>query len=311
MPSYFASTRLSLSLTLLAGACLLLVLPLSAAPSARRSRANHIVISEVQVSGATKDDEFVELYNPTNSSVSLAGWRLTRKLLGGTEADLVSAEAFSGTIPARGFFLIVPQAGYTGSTVPDLTYSVTTKFILSDNTVILYDDAGTVVDKVGFGDAVDFETAAFPFSPIDNTSIERKANSSSTSDSMALGGADEFGGNGQDIDDNSNDFVARSVPQPQNSASATEPAPTATPTTTETPSATALPSSTATATATDPFTGTPTGTATPSATSTPSETPSETPTAPEHIVISEFRTHGPSGGNDEFIEMYYSVCACL
>src|SRR5687768_4364380 len=34
------------------------------------------------------------------------------------------------------------------------------------------------------------------------------------------------------------------------------------------------------------------------------DTPTITPTAPSNIVISEFRTRGPDGGNDEFIEIF-------
>jgi len=48
------------------------------------STASHVVISEVQVGGTLVDDEFVELYNPTNSAISLSGWRLRRKTSTGT-----------------------------------------------------------------------------------------------------------------------------------------------------------------------------------------------------------------------------------
>jgi hypothetical protein len=55
----------------------------------------------------------------------------------------------------------------------------------------------------------------------------------------------------------------------------------------------------------------PTRTTVPTLTKTPSPTitntgtlPTPTPRAPHHIVISEFRTTGPLGANDEFIELY-------
>ena len=38
--------------------------------------ASHVVISEIQIAGGNSNDEFVELYNPTNASVNLTGWRL-------------------------------------------------------------------------------------------------------------------------------------------------------------------------------------------------------------------------------------------
>ena len=39
-------------------------------------------------------------------------------------------------------------------------------------------------------------------------------------------------------------------------------------------------------------------------TRTPTRTPTVTPSAPNHIVISEFRSTGPLGANDEFVELY-------
>jgi hypothetical protein len=40
-------------------------------------------------------------------------------------------------------------------------------------------------------------------------------------------------------------------------------------------------------------------------------TPTNTPTAPNHIVISEFRTLGPNGADDEFVELYNPTGAAI
>ncbi|MGB8213511.1 MAG: lamin tail domain-containing protein [Anaerolineales bacterium] len=63
---------------------------------------------------------------------------------------------------------------------------------------------------------------------------------------------------------------------------------------------------TLTPTLTDTSTATPTLTATSLHTATPTRIapPTRTPGAPDHIVISEFRTLGPLGADDEFIELY-------
>jgi hypothetical protein len=91
------------------------------------------------------------------------------------------------------------------------------------------------------------------------------------------------------------------------------PTDTLTPTITLTPSKTDTPSRTPgrTRTHTPTRTRTPTNTSTPTRTPTPTPTitntgtlPTPTPNAPHHIVISEFRTIGPLGANDEFIELY-------
>jgi hypothetical protein len=231
---------------------------------------NSIVISEIQISGSTSKDEFIELYNPTGSNVVMEGWRLTRKTSTGTESNLVSN--LSGAIPAHGYYLITsPTPNYDGTVVPDTTYSATTNSVSASNTVILYSDAGTtVVDKVGMGDAIDVETSATE-SPATDTSIERKAQSTSTLVSMALGGADEFAGNGEDTNNNLDDFLARDIPQPQNSSSPTE-------NLGEEPTITPTPTPEITVTPTPEPTESPTPTPTAEPTPTPTPEPSPTPT---------------------------------
>ena len=213
--------------------------------SVQSAVATHLVISEVQIAGATADDEFVELYNPTDSSVDLSGYRLTRKTSAGTQATLVSS--MSGSIASHGFFLVT-NPGYTGSVLSDLQYSATTSAIAANNTIVLYSDAGvTVTDKVGMGTATDNEATTTAV-PAANQSIERKALSTSTTASMQSGGADEFAGNGEDTNNNGNDFILKDVSQPQNSLSALEPVPAPTPSASPSASAIGSPSASSSAT---------------------------------------------------------------
>lgn len=252
---------------------------------AESATAGHIVISEIQISGATTSDEFVELYNPTSSAVDLTGWRLRHESQsGGSPANLVAS--ISGSISSHGFFLITPQTGYTGSVAADQTYSSTSSAIGANNSVLLYSDAGvTLVDKVGIGTAVDSETSPAS-TPSASGSVERKANSSSTTVSMKTGGGDEFAGNGEDTDNNANDFVVRALSQPQNSLSSVEPLPVPTPTNTPIPTPTNTPiptptdisAVTPTVAPTDTPTPTPTETPTPTSTPTPILEPTSTPT---------------------------------
>lgn len=235
--------------------------------------ASHVVISEVQVAGTSADDEFVELYNPTGSSVDLTGWRLTRKTSTGTQSSLVVS--LSGSIPAQGYFLIA-HPDYDGAVAADMTYSATTSALAVNNSVVLYSDPGvTMVDLVGMGGASASETVTIANPPTDG-SIERKANAGSDSTSMGSGGADEFAGNGEDTDNNSSDFIQRTVSDPQNSSSTIEPPLTPTPTETLTPTESPTPTPTETPTPTP--TETPTPTLTPTPTSTPTPTPIPNPT---------------------------------
>src|SRR3989338_4600336 len=175
------------------------------------SVTDHVVISEIQIAGGTASDEFVELYNPTDSSVDLTGWRLNKTNSAGTPQNLVAS--MSGSIPAHGYFLVA-NPDYDGSVTEDLVYSATSSAITSNSTVNLYSDAGvTVVDKVGFGVPFDSEGTPFPTNPANDGSIERKA--SSTSDSTSMSGSEATAGNGEDTDNNANDFVGRTTSDPQ------------------------------------------------------------------------------------------------
>lgn len=227
--------------------------------------SDHIVISEVMNSGS---NEFVELFNPTNTSVNLSGWFITRKNTEGSSETNFLASGLIGNIPAHGYFLIANRNSSASSSA-DIIY--TTGFT-ENSTITLYSDNKiTTVDKVGLGTASDKETNNIP-NPNSNQSIERKAGSLSTSISMGIGGADEFMGNGEDTNNNANDFVLRNVPQPQNSLSVPEPVPTATPSDTPTPTTISSPTPTETLTPTQQPTSIPSP--------TPTVTISPTPTDP-------------------------------
>jgi hypothetical protein len=259
----------------------------------------NVVISEIQVrSDADTDDEFVELYNPSGSPVDLTGWKLARKTQSGlTQNNLIAS--MSGTIPAKGYFLIAsPESLASGSA--DEVYG-TSSHISVDNTVLLFGaDGTTLVDMVGMGVSSASETASID-NPISGGSVERKAQSSSSDVTMGLGGTDEFAGNGWDTDDNSADFLERTVSQPQNSLSTIEPPilPTPTDTATPTPSETVTPTPTETPTPSETPTPTPTETPIPTPTENPTPTTTPTPTilptptpSPTPFIVQQFPIPG-------------------
>ena len=68
--------------------------------------ANHVVISEVYGgggnSGSTYKNDFVELYNPTSSTVDMSGWSVQYASATGTSSWLVTN--LTGTIAPHGSF---------------------------------------------------------------------------------------------------------------------------------------------------------------------------------------------------------------
>ena len=162
-----------------------------------------ILISEVQVSGETARDEFIELYNPGDAPVDLEGWILKKKTSSGSESNLVSSAKFFGVIPAFGYFLVVPQAkedgtpAYQGDVSSDLYYSGKTYSFAKNNTLLLYNPNKDLVDKVGFGEVHDYETA-----PIENPGIGESIGRKFTA------------GIYEDMDNNASDFEIQ-IPTPK------------------------------------------------------------------------------------------------
>ncbi len=158
-----------------------------------------VVISEVYGgggnSGATLTHDFVELYNPTDVPLSVDGMGVEYKSASGGSGGVV---ALSGTVPAGGHYLVQLAQGNGGSQAlptPDATgnlfLSASSGRVFLLPTTSPYagadgDIAGSeaVVDMVGYGSAISYETAAAP-GLSNTTSASRAADGTDTDDNAA------------------------------------------------------------------------------------------------------------------------------
>ncbi len=176
---------------------------------------DNIVISEVQISGLNAADEFVEIYNPSNSALDVSTLKLhIRNSSGSTDVNKTISFVVgrSTLVPSHGHFLYVSSTASAALlALADATYS---DDLVSNGSVYISTSATPttdVVDMVGWGTQVSggYEGTAFSTSPAASQSIERKH-----------GG---INGNGVDTDNNASDFVLRTVSNPQNSLSTLTP----------------------------------------------------------------------------------------
>jgi hypothetical protein len=171
--------------------------------------ANHVVISEVYVNAVNEtDSEWIELYNPTNSAISIRNWTINTT----TQQPDATLPA-TAAIPAHEFYLI-GDAGWApdNSSWPTPDYH-SEEITLNNNNgwVQLNDSTGTVVDTLGWGSATTNETIAYPDNPPQAQSLQRKIND--TLEQNCYGPA-------WDTDNNSADFFIQQEPDPQYSGSA-------------------------------------------------------------------------------------------
>jgi len=173
-----------------------------------------VVINEIQIDSITGiggvDDDWVELYNPYDIDVSLAGWSIQKH-----SADIIHEpcsinKSFykknfpdAAVIPAKGFFLVVStKASDSLKLIADMTigWSLTsnnTIYLVRNGDGIESGDDSDIIDKVGFGMAC-FPEGSPALNPPEEKSIERKEP-------------------GLDTDDNSQDFGINGTPTPTNS----------------------------------------------------------------------------------------------
>ncbi len=189
------------------------------------AQADHVVISEVRYDERSGiNEEFVELYNPTETTVLIGNWEVEYRSASGAEwHDKITLPPGTELFP-RSFFL---WGGDGVEPVPDLVWDYNPGLGNSGGHVRILDADDVEIDRVGWEGAIDPEggegndAGTTP----DGGSVERKANASSTAESMEPGGVDELEGNGYDSDNNANDFVIHDFEFvfPQNSASPMEP----------------------------------------------------------------------------------------
>lgn len=188
--------------------------------------ADHLVISEVQIAGtASAAQDFVEMYNPTNSAIDLNGHRLVKRTASAaTDAELASWSSSTLIQPHKYYLWATSDNSFATSINADISSSDN---LAANSSVALRQgnlNTGTIIDAVAWNTSNHplKEGNEYPTDPGAGQSLERKALSTASALSMAVGGSDQFKGNGYDTNNNADDFILRLISLPQNSGSSAE-----------------------------------------------------------------------------------------
>lgn len=160
----------------------------------------HVMISQIYGGGGNSNasftNDFVELYNPTDSDVSLEGWSIQYASSTGSSWSS-NMQPLGGSIPSHGYFLIELSGGTSGDgaslppprIIGDINMSATngklalvTSFRgLSGNCPI---GDSTLVDFIGYGTADCFEGGIAALAMSNTQSLIRSTNSDTDQNSV-------------------------------------------------------------------------------------------------------------------------------
>ena len=190
--------------------------------------ATHMVISQVYGGGGNSNaiyqNDYIELFNPTNITVSLSGWSIQYAPGTGTKLFSANVTDLSGSLASGQYYLVqLASSGSVGSVLPKPDVTGTTNMNATAGKVILVNtttglpcnggsssstpctasDLASIIDLVGYGttSTVDYFEGSNPAPSPSNT----------TSDIRTVNGC-------YDLDNNKTDFVT-GAPNPRNTGS--------------------------------------------------------------------------------------------
>jgi hypothetical protein len=162
--------------------------------------SSKILLNEVQT-GSLSDakEEFIEVYNPSDSDLDMNGWNL--EYLSASGLTVTPLYSFSGDIPGKSIILLAHEGYYQAKAdgffgIGDSKSSGL--LAQSGGHVRLKDSGGNIIDLIGWGSALNPETETVAAMPA-GSSAERLI---------------DCAGQPIDSNDNSSDFALNAMPTP-------------------------------------------------------------------------------------------------
>ena len=149
------------------------------------AEADHLIITEIQIAGDETANDFIEIYNPTDSEIDISKFQIRKKTEkakeGNNESDPIIEFSEGTKVNSKDYFLWAnSENGYANLINADISSE---KKLSSDNSIALLDNSGTkiaerkIIDAVGWGGGNAnsfFEGSLFSQGINKNKSLERK-----------------------------------------------------------------------------------------------------------------------------------------
>ena len=132
----------------------------------------HLMISAIQIAGASSTNDFVELFNPTSNIIHLGGWKLRKKASTGSDQSLREFPDGSAIAPHESFVWANSAGGFSESIQADASSTAT---LAVANSIAIMNTSGTILDAVAWGKGVNqyVEGDAYPTDPLANQVLRR------------------------------------------------------------------------------------------------------------------------------------------
>lgn len=132
-----------------------------------------IIISAIQTSGTSSDNDFIELYNTTCKNIDLSDYKIKKKTKSGSTE--ISIGTLKKSIPAKGYFLWENIKDATIG-VPD--YTTKTYYLSDDYSIAIFDKNEKQIDSITWGENLNpFEnTLAYANNPKKSEALRRSPN---------------------------------------------------------------------------------------------------------------------------------------
>lgn len=134
----------------------------------------HILITAVQIAGASSSNDLIKLYNPTSGAIDVSGWKLHKRSATGTDYSIKTFP--SDSVLAPGAYFVWANSGGGFSETVNANVS-STETLSADNSIALFDTNGVIVDALawGTGESQYSEGPPYPTDPIAGQTLVRQS----------------------------------------------------------------------------------------------------------------------------------------